>query len=278
MLVDGGTLDGRQVFKPATVKMMWTRTAGRQRQPRARLGRVVGLRAIHDAVLPDRVDDPHRVHRHLRDDRPGLRSLPGAADQSRPPQRGRRREDPRSARARGGRGRGHALHLRRTAAGAGRVRSRRPPTGRRSRGVTVEPSVGAPLGPAVAAPTLPSVAPRSGPVLTGLDVLVRQNFAPFAGYSVGLVTNHTGVDARGLRNIDLLYSAPGVRLEAIFTPEHGLGGHRRHRRPEQSRRRHRRADLEPVRQRPGGRAPRRCAASRCSSSTSRTSGCGTTPT
>jgi uncharacterized protein YbbC (DUF1343 family) len=84
----------------------------------------------------------------------------------------------------------------------------------------VEPPVGAPLTPATAS-TLPA---PSSPVLTGLDVLVRQNFAPFAGYSVGLVTNHTGVDARGRRNIDLLFNAPGVRLGAIFTPEHGLGG------------------------------------------------------
>jgi uncharacterized protein YbbC (DUF1343 family) len=61
-------------------------------------------------------------------------------------------------------------------------------------------------------------------VQTGLDVLARQNFAPLAGYSIGLITNQTGIDARGRRNIDLLAAAPGVRLTAIFSPEHGLSG------------------------------------------------------
>ncbi|PYM22994.1 MAG: serine hydrolase [Candidatus Rokuibacteriota bacterium] len=68
------------------------------------------------------------------------------------------------------------------------------------------------------------LAPPAEPVRTGLDVLERQNFASLAGYSVGLVTNQTGIDARGRRNIDVLAAAPGVRLTAIFSPEHGLAG------------------------------------------------------
>ena len=68
-------------------------------------------------------------------------------------------------------------------------------------------------------------APRSGTrVRTGLDVLAAQNFAPLAGFSVGLVTNQTGVDAAGRRAIDLLASTPNVKLAAIFSPEHGLSG------------------------------------------------------
>jgi uncharacterized protein YbbC (DUF1343 family)/CubicO group peptidase (beta-lactamase class C family) len=62
------------------------------------------------------------------------------------------------------------------------------------------------------------------PVRTGLDVLARQSFAPLAGYAVGLVTNQTGRDAAGRRAIDLLAAAPGVRLTAIFSPEHGITG------------------------------------------------------
>ncbi len=61
-------------------------------------------------------------------------------------------------------------------------------------------------------------------VLTGLDVLADQKFAMLSGHAVGLVTNQTGVDMRGRRAIDLLANAPGVRLQAIFTPEHGLMG------------------------------------------------------
>jgi uncharacterized protein YbbC (DUF1343 family) len=38
------------------------------------------------------------------------------------------------------------------------------------------------------------------------------------------VTNQTGVDAEGRRTIDVLAQAPGVSLEAIFSPEHGVTG------------------------------------------------------
>jgi uncharacterized protein YbbC (DUF1343 family) len=67
--------------------------------------------------------------------------------------------------------------------------------------------------------------PRPASVVrSGLDVLVAQDFAPIAGYTVGLVTNQTGVDSQGRRAIDLLAAAPRVKLAAIFTPEHGLTG------------------------------------------------------
>jgi uncharacterized protein YbbC (DUF1343 family) len=68
------------------------------------------------------------------------------------------------------------------------------------------------------------VMPPRRPVRTGLDVLAAQSFAPLAGYSIGLVTNQTGVDATGRRIIDLLAAAPNVKLAAIFSPEHGLTG------------------------------------------------------
>ena len=60
--------------------------------------------------------------------------------------------------------------------------------------------------------------------LTGIDVLCNDRFALLAGRSVGLITNHTGLDSTGRRTIDLLYNAPGVRLKKIFSPEHGLSG------------------------------------------------------
>jgi uncharacterized protein YbbC (DUF1343 family)/CubicO group peptidase (beta-lactamase class C family) len=66
--------------------------------------------------------------------------------------------------------------------------------------------------------------PQVGQVRSGLDAMVQQNFAMFIGKSVGLVTNHTGVDARGRRGIDLIATAHGVRLHAIFSPEHGMTG------------------------------------------------------
>jgi uncharacterized protein YbbC (DUF1343 family)/CubicO group peptidase (beta-lactamase class C family) len=66
--------------------------------------------------------------------------------------------------------------------------------------------------------------PKSQPVLTGIDVLVRDGFAPLKGKRVGLVTNHTGVDRQGRATIDLLHKADGVTLVALFSPEHGIRG------------------------------------------------------
>lgn len=63
-----------------------------------------------------------------------------------------------------------------------------------------------------------------GRVQTGIDVLEAQKFAPLRGKHVGLITNHTGVDAQGRTTIDLLEHAQGVTLVALFSPEHGLAG------------------------------------------------------
>jgi len=83
-----------------------------------------------------------------------------------------------------------------------------------------------------AAPNLrvePSVNPREEPtggtpVLTGIDVLVHDGFAPLRGKKVGLVTNHTGRARDGRSTIDLLHAATGVDLVALFSPEHGIRG------------------------------------------------------
>jgi uncharacterized protein YbbC (DUF1343 family) len=61
-------------------------------------------------------------------------------------------------------------------------------------------------------------------VRTGLDVLRAQGFDFVRGLRVGLVT-HPAAVASDLRHvIDLLAAAPGVRLTALFGPEHGLLG------------------------------------------------------
>jgi uncharacterized protein YbbC (DUF1343 family) len=60
--------------------------------------------------------------------------------------------------------------------------------------------------------------------LTGIDVLVAQRFAPLAGKRVGLITNQTGIDRNRHNTIDLLAHAPGVKLVALFSPEHGIRG------------------------------------------------------
>jgi uncharacterized protein YbbC (DUF1343 family)/CubicO group peptidase (beta-lactamase class C family) len=72
------------------------------------------------------------------------------------------------------------------------------------------------------------VAARNGHVLTGIDVLEQDNFASLKKdkeqMTIGLLTNNTGLDAQGRRTIDVLAAAPGVKLTAIFAPEHGIFG------------------------------------------------------
>ena len=65
---------------------------------------------------------------------------------------------------------------------------------------------------------------RQARVLSGLDVLVRDEFKPLESKRVGLITNHTGIDHQRRRNVDLLAEAPNVELKVIFAPEHGLNG------------------------------------------------------
>lgn len=69
---------------------------------------------------------------------------------------------------------------------------------------------------------------RNGSVQTGIDVLEAHNFDLIRGSTakkrIGLLTNQTGVDSQARRTIDVLAEAPGVSLDAIFIPEHGVTG------------------------------------------------------
>ncbi len=69
----------------------------------------------------------------------------------------------------------------------------------------------------------PAAAPGAA-TKPGIDVLEEMNFAPLRGKHLGLITNQTGVDSRGQRTIDVLAHADGVKLVAIFSPEHGIAG------------------------------------------------------
>lgn len=61
-------------------------------------------------------------------------------------------------------------------------------------------------------------------VANGIDNLIAKHYAPLRGMKIGVITNHTGIDRSGNPTIDLLRSAPGVDVRAIFAPEHGLFG------------------------------------------------------
>ncbi len=66
--------------------------------------------------------------------------------------------------------------------------------------------------------------PSHRPTLTGIDVLTREGFAPLAGQRVGLITNHTGLNAEGVDTVTLLHQSPQVQLVALLSPEHGVAG------------------------------------------------------
>jgi uncharacterized protein YbbC (DUF1343 family)/CubicO group peptidase (beta-lactamase class C family) len=65
---------------------------------------------------------------------------------------------------------------------------------------------------------------QSDQTRTGIDVLEDEQFASLRGKRVALITNQTGIDRQGRRTIDVLAQAEGVKLVAIFSPEHGPAG------------------------------------------------------
>src|SRR5512145_670024 len=61
-------------------------------------------------------------------------------------------------------------------------------------------------------------------VVPGLEVLAERRFRPLAGKRVGLVCNPTAVTRALVHAADLLHGARGLRLAALFGPEHGVRG------------------------------------------------------
>lgn len=67
-------------------------------------------------------------------------------------------------------------------------------------------------------------ADRPAGVVPGIEVLLTDSVHLIKGKRIGLLTNHSGRDRYGTSTIDLLFRAPGVKLTALFGPEHGLRG------------------------------------------------------
>ena len=61
-------------------------------------------------------------------------------------------------------------------------------------------------------------------VRNGIDFLEKQNFAALKGLKLGLITNHTGRNRKGVSTIDLLFESEEVELVSLFSPEHGIRG------------------------------------------------------
>ena len=61
-------------------------------------------------------------------------------------------------------------------------------------------------------------------VKTGVEVLRDGGFKELQGKRVGLVTNPSGVDRNLKSTVDILNEAEGVKLVALYGPEHGVRG------------------------------------------------------
>ena len=61
-------------------------------------------------------------------------------------------------------------------------------------------------------------------VKLGNEVLLESYYHLVDGKKVGLVTNQTGVDSRGISFIDILLASGGTKLIALYAPEHGIDG------------------------------------------------------
>ncbi|MBA3553989.1 MAG: DUF1343 domain-containing protein [Gemmatimonadales bacterium] len=73
------------------------------------------------------------------------------------------------------------------------------------------------------APGPKAQAPEPVSVRPGIEVLLSDSMHLVRDRRVGLVTNQTGVDADGISDVVRLRTA-GVRLVALFSPEHGFRG------------------------------------------------------
>jgi uncharacterized protein YbbC (DUF1343 family) len=62
------------------------------------------------------------------------------------------------------------------------------------------------------------------PVLTGLEVLLRDHAAELQGRRIGILTNPTGVTRALDSTIDAVRALPGIEVVRLFGPEHGVRG------------------------------------------------------
>ncbi len=61
-------------------------------------------------------------------------------------------------------------------------------------------------------------------ITPGIEVLLSDRLESLKGKRVALLTNQTGVDRKGVSNVDLLRAHPAINLVALFSPEHGVRG------------------------------------------------------
>ena len=65
---------------------------------------------------------------------------------------------------------------------------------------------------------------NKGDYRSGLDRLLDEEFHRIQGKTVGIVTNHTGVNSEMRLNFEVLATRSDVQVKALFAPEHGVRG------------------------------------------------------
>ncbi len=70
----------------------------------------------------------------------------------------------------------------------------------------------------------PALSAREPLITLGNEVLFERYYHLIEGKKVGLVTNQSGINSRGVSTIEILDSDPHVDLVALYGPEHGIDG------------------------------------------------------
>jgi uncharacterized protein YbbC (DUF1343 family) len=65
---------------------------------------------------------------------------------------------------------------------------------------------------------------QTRPVLPGIETFLANLPPEVRGKRVGLITNHSGIDRARTSDIDLIARHEGLKLVALFAPEHGIRG------------------------------------------------------
>ena len=186
MLVDGGVLDGRRYLRAETIRTMWTRSAEGK-----------GTRALGWDVMSGYAAG---MAPFFPEGSVGHTGFTGTSVWIDPKSRSylvilTNRVHP----AGGGAAYIREFRTRVTAAAGAALFAGPPPA---LAAAAIPAAADDPEGErnsAVGPPAAPGSPPGGDRVKSGLDALAEQNFARLAGRSVGLVTNQTGVDARGRR-------------------------------------------------------------------------------
>lgn len=66
--------------------------------------------------------------------------------------------------------------------------------------------------------------PINAQIINGADLLLSENLDLISGKNIGVVCNHTSILSNGTHLVDALLNQKDVKVEAIFTPEHGFKG------------------------------------------------------